>query len=68
MGGESERPYCLCSAMADKVKGCHESLLEPEPNLAKPQSQHGRGENQLKKRKKKSCDCEAGTVIRSQNI
>lgn len=43
MGGESERPYCLCSAIADKVKGCHGSLLEPEPNLAKPQSQHGRG-------------------------
>lgn len=42
-GRESERPYCWCSAIADKVKGCYGSLLEPESNLGKPQSQHGRG-------------------------
>lgn len=68
MGGESERPYCWCSDIADKVKGCHGSPLEPEPNLTKTTKSTWSRENQLKKKKKKEKVVIVRLVIRSQNI
>lgn len=50
----------MAAPVADKAKGCYRKRhLEPESNLRKPQSQHGRvlrlRENERRK-KKKGCD------------